>query len=60
MHATVLVTGPNPEASVIVLHGLEEMRLTDVAVVLGVSANAVQVRLHRARQRLQAELGKSK
>jgi RNA polymerase sigma-70 factor (ECF subfamily) len=45
------------DREVIVLHCLEGMRLDDVAGVLGVSNNAVQVRLHRARQRLRRELG---
>jgi RNA polymerase sigma-70 factor (ECF subfamily) len=47
---------PTRDREVIVLHCLEEMRLTDVAGVLNVSVNAVQVRLHRARQRLRSEL----
>jgi RNA polymerase sigma-70 factor (ECF subfamily) len=48
---------PARDREVIVLHCLEEMRLTYVAGVLGVSVNAIHVRLHRARQRLQTELG---
>jgi RNA polymerase sigma-70 factor (ECF subfamily) len=44
------------DREVIVLHCLEGMRLPDVAEVLGISNNAVQVRLHRARQRLKTEL----
>jgi RNA polymerase sigma-70 factor (ECF subfamily) len=44
------------EREVVVLHCLEGMRLGDVAEVLGISGNAVQIRLHRARQRLKREL----
>jgi RNA polymerase sigma-70 factor (ECF subfamily) len=44
------------DREVIVLHGLEEMPLADVAHVLGISLNAAHVRLHRARGRLQREL----
>ena len=47
---------PARDREVIVLHCLEEIRLADVAGVLGVSVNAVQVRLHRARQRLRVDL----
>jgi RNA polymerase sigma-70 factor (ECF subfamily) len=47
------------DREVIVLHCLEEMPVNDVAVVLGISNNAVLVRLHRARHRLRAELGES-
>ena len=45
------------DREVIVLHCLEEMPVNDVAVVLGITNNAVLVRLHRARQRLRTELG---
>ena len=48
---------PAKDREVIVLHDLEEMRTVDLADVLGVSVNAMQVRLHRARKRLRDELG---
>jgi RNA polymerase sigma-70 factor (ECF subfamily) len=48
---------PARDREVIVLHCLEGMGTNDAAAVLGISNNAVQVRLHRARQRLRRELG---
>jgi RNA polymerase sigma factor (sigma-70 family) len=44
------------DREVIVLHHLEQMPIADVAKMLGLSANAVEVRLHRARQRLKERL----
>jgi RNA polymerase sigma-70 factor (ECF subfamily) len=44
------------DREVVVLHYLEGMRPSDVAEVLGVSRNAVEVRLHRARAKLKTEL----
>ena len=40
----------------IVLHYLQEMPVSEVGQVLGLSETAVSVRLHRARQRLKGEL----
>jgi RNA polymerase sigma factor (sigma-70 family) len=45
------------DREVLVLHYLEGMTPAGLAEVLSCSANAVQVRLHRARRRLAAELG---
>ena len=45
------------DREVIVLRYLEEMSVSEMAVVLGVSRNAVEVRLSRARARLKAVLG---
>jgi RNA polymerase sigma-70 factor (ECF subfamily) len=47
---------PGRDREVIVLHYLEGMRPADIAEVLGASPNAVEVRLHRARAKLKAEL----
>lgn len=41
------------------LRDIEEMTTPDVAEVLGVSENAVKIRLHRARQALATLLGRS-
>jgi len=43
---------------VVVLHYLEGMEIGEVGRTLGVSANAVAVRLHRARGMLRETLGK--
>ena len=45
------------DRELLVLHHLEEMPASDLAVVFGISANTVQVRLHRARRRLKGEMG---
>jgi RNA polymerase sigma-70 factor (ECF subfamily) len=47
---------PARDREVIVLHYLEGMRPADIAEVLGASANAVEVRLHRARTKLKADV----
>ena len=47
---------PARDCEVIVLHYLEGMRPADIAEVLGASPNAVEVRLHRARAKLKADL----
>jgi RNA polymerase sigma-70 factor (ECF subfamily) len=44
------------DREVIVLHYLEQHGLAEMAGLLGISQNAVEVRLHRARQRLKALL----
>ena len=44
------------DREVIVLHYLEQNDLAEMAGLLGVSQNAVEVRLHRARQRLKGLL----
>jgi RNA polymerase sigma-70 factor (ECF subfamily) len=46
------------EREVIVLHYLEAMEIEQVAAMLGISRVAVEVRLHRARKRLEAMLQK--
>jgi RNA polymerase sigma-70 factor (ECF subfamily) len=47
---------PARDREVVVLHYLEGMRPADIAEVLGASANAVEVRLHRARTKLKADV----
>jgi RNA polymerase sigma-70 factor (ECF subfamily) len=47
---------PARDKEVVVLHYLEGMRPADIAEVLGASSNAVEVRLHRARAKLKADL----
>lgn len=49
---------PPRDREMIVLHHLEEMSVERMAQVLSVKRNAVEVRLHRARQRLKALLPK--
>jgi len=44
------------DRQVIVLHYLEEMSVAEIGKTLGISPNAVEVRLHRARQRLKERL----
>jgi RNA polymerase sigma-70 factor (ECF subfamily) len=44
------------DREVIVLHYLEQHDVAEIARLLGVSHNAVEVRLHRARQRLKGLL----
>jgi RNA polymerase sigma-70 factor (ECF subfamily) len=48
---------PDRDREVIVLRYLEEMPVSEMAAVLGASRNAVEVRLSRARARLNAVLG---
>jgi RNA polymerase sigma-70 factor (ECF subfamily) len=43
---------PTALREVVVLHYLQEMEVPQVAAALGISANVVYVRLHRARQKL--------
>ncbi len=43
------------ERTVITLHYFGEMTIEEISRFLGVSANAIKLRLHRARQRLQKE-----
>jgi RNA polymerase sigma-70 factor (ECF subfamily) len=43
---------PPSEREVVVLHYLEGMEVAEMAAALGASRNAIDVRLHRARQRL--------
>jgi RNA polymerase sigma-70 factor (ECF subfamily) len=47
---------PPRDREVIVLFYLEELSVAQVAQLLGVKHNAVEVRLHRARQRLKTRL----
>jgi RNA polymerase sigma-70 factor, ECF subfamily len=44
------------DREVIVLHYLEEMTVMEIANILGLTCNAVEVRLHRARGRLAEKL----
>lgn len=44
------------EAELLRLEGWEGLDARQIAVVLGISANAVRIRLHRARRRLAREL----
>ena len=46
---------PESERTVITLYYLSEMSVKDIGNFLGVSANTIKSRLHRARNRLQAE-----
>jgi RNA polymerase sigma-70 factor (ECF subfamily) len=48
---------PAAELEVIRLWAWERLEPREIATVLGVSANAVSIRLHRARKRLAASLG---
>ena len=47
---------PPSEREVVVLHYLEGMEVAEMVAVLGASRNAIDVRLHRARQRLKEVL----
>jgi RNA polymerase sigma-70 factor, ECF subfamily len=47
---------PPRDREVIVLHYLEEIPVAEIAGMLGLKCNAVQVRLHRARRRLTEKL----
>lgn len=46
------------EAEVVRLWAWDELTLEQIAAALGVSVNAVTIRLHRARKKLRLELGK--
>ena len=41
------------DQSVLALAALEDLKVTEIAVVLGISINAVSIRLHRARKNLE-------
>ncbi len=47
---------PETYRTVLVLRDIEELDTSEVAEMLGVSANAVKIRLHRARQALREQL----
>lgn len=47
---------PPRDREVIVLHYLEELPVAEIARMLGLKCNAVEVRLHRARNRLKEKL----
>jgi len=47
---------PPRDREVIVLHYLEELPVAEIAGMLGLKCNAVEVRLHRARKRLKEKL----
>ena len=46
---------PESERTVVTLHYLGEMTMTEISKFLGVSVEAIRLRLHRARKRLQEE-----
>jgi len=50
---------PESYRTVLVLRDIEELDTADVAELLGISANAVKIRLHRARQALRTLLDRS-
>ncbi|MDP9822113.1 RNA polymerase sigma factor [Nocardioides massiliensis] len=50
---------PEGEQELLRLWAWEELEPREIAVVLGISPNAVSIRLHRARRRLAALLGES-
>lgn len=56
LHAALARLRP-AEAEVLRLWAWEELAPAQIAVVLGVSANAVSIRLHRAKKALRARLG---
>jgi RNA polymerase sigma-70 factor (ECF subfamily) len=47
---------PEPYRAVLLLRDIEELDTAEVAKMLGISANAVKIRLHRARQALRTLL----
>ena len=47
------------DAQLLRLWAWEDLAPAQIALVLGISANAASIRLHRAKQRLRVELGKS-
>ena len=49
---------PDTDAEVLRLWAWEQLGAGDIAVVLGISANAAGLRLHRAREKLRVELRK--
>jgi len=51
---------PEPDRELLTLAAWEGLDYGQLAVVLGCSRNAVRIRLHRARTRLAAELGRKK
>jgi RNA polymerase sigma-70 factor (ECF subfamily) len=55
--AAALRSLPDSQREVIVLHAMEGLTGEEIAEALGIKANAVWVRLHRARKRLQERLG---
>jgi RNA polymerase sigma factor (sigma-70 family) len=50
---------PQPDQELLALTGWEGLDAGQVAAVVGCSRNAARIRLHRARRRLEAELGRS-
>jgi RNA polymerase sigma-70 factor (ECF subfamily) len=50
---------PDPHRTVLLLRDIEEMSTEDVAAELGLTSNAVKIRLHRARQALATVLRQS-
>jgi RNA polymerase sigma-70 factor (ECF subfamily) len=47
------------DREILALVVLDDLSVSDVAVALGVSANAVSIRLHRAKKALAAALGET-
>ena len=49
---------PQPDQELLALAGWEELDAGQIAAVVGCSRNAARIRLHRARRRLAAEIGR--
>lgn len=56
---TALAALRDEDAELLRLWAWEQLTPTEIAAVLGVSVNVANVRLHRAREKFRAELGKS-
>ena len=50
---------PQPDQELLALAGWEELDAGQIAAVVGCSRNAARIRLHRARRRLAAEIGRA-
>jgi RNA polymerase sigma-70 factor (ECF subfamily) len=50
---------PQPDQELLALAGWEELDAGQIATVVGCSRNAARIRLHRARRRLAAEIGRA-
>lgn len=57
--AVALAALPDKDAELLRLWAWEQLTAAEIAVVLGVSANAASIRLHRAREKLRDELRKN-
>jgi RNA polymerase sigma-70 factor (ECF subfamily) len=58
--AEALAALPETDAELLRLWAWEQLRPAEIAQALEITPNAASVRLHRAKQRLRAELGKSR